>query len=72
MANDYTFDQIREAVQECTGYDLVAIFDDDHDEYALTDPYGAQDGDSFQSLDDVLDFVSDNAQVLEYLNTQFN
>jgi hypothetical protein len=32
---NYTYDQLREAVQECTSYDLVQVFDDDHDEYIL-------------------------------------
>jgi hypothetical protein len=32
---NYTYSQLREAVQECTSYDLVQVFDDDHDEYIL-------------------------------------
>ena len=68
---DYTFDQIREAVQECTGYDLQQVFDDEHDCYVLIDPYGDQDGDEFYDLADVLDYVTDNEQVNEYLKTEF-
>jgi hypothetical protein len=69
---DYTFEQVREAVQECTGYDLVQVFDDEHDEYQLVDPYGDQDGDPFCYLEDVIDFVTDNEQVLKYLKEEFN
>jgi len=69
---DYTYEQLREAVQECTSYDLVHVFDDDVDEYVLIDPYGDQDGDAFQYLDDVVDFITNNKQVEEYLNTEFN
>ena len=69
---NYTYSQLREAVQECTSYDLVQVFDDDHDEYILIDPYGDQDGDAFQYLDDVVDFITNNKQVEEYLNTEFN
>ena len=71
-ATAYTYEQLREAVQECTSYDLVHVFDDDVDEYVLIDPYGDQDGDAFQYLDDVVDFITNNKQVEEYLNTEFN
>ena len=64
----YTFYQLRDAVQECTSYDLVQRFDDEHDEYILVDPYGEQDGDPFYDLDDVFDFITNNKQVEEYLN----
>ena len=37
------FDQLRDAVRECTSYDLVQRFSDDEDEYVLIDPYGDQD-----------------------------
>jgi hypothetical protein len=64
----FTFEQVREAIQECTGYDLVQEFDDDHDQYVLVD----QDGDPFMDLDDVVDYVTDNDQVNTYLRTEFN
>ena len=63
----YTFDQLRDAVRECTSYDLVQRFDDEHDEYVLVDPYGDQDGDPFYDLDDVVDFITNNEQVEAYL-----
>lgn len=65
----YTFDQIKDAVQECTGYDLVMKIDEfDDPGYALIDAYGDQDGDLFYELDDVVDYVCNNDQVAEYLN----
>ena len=64
----YTFDQLRDAVQECTSYDLVQVFDDEHDEYILIDPYGDQDGDPFYDLYDVYAFITDNADVEAYLS----
>jgi hypothetical protein len=63
-----TFDQLRDAVRECTSYDLVQRFDDDMDEYVLVDPYGDVDGDPFYDLDDVFDFIINNEQVKAYLN----
>ena len=64
----YSFDQLRDAVRECTSYDLVQRFDDDIDEYVLIDPYGDQDGDPFYDLEDVYDYITNNDQVNEYLN----
>ena len=63
----YSFDQLRDAVQECTSYDLVQRFDDEHDEYVLIDPYGDQDGGVFYDLEDVVDFITNNEQVEAYL-----
>ena len=65
---NFDFFQLRDAVQECTSYDLQAVFDDDHDHYVLIDPYGDQDGDAFTDLDDVYDYITDNEQVNDYLN----
>jgi hypothetical protein len=64
----FTFDVLRDAVRECTSYDLVQRFSDDEDEYVLIDPYGDQDGDPFYALEDVVDFITNNSQVDEYLN----
>ena len=68
ITNNFTFEQVQEAVQECTGYDLQQVFDDEHDEYVLIDAYGDQDGDPFSDLEDVIDYVTNNDQVNEYLN----
>ena len=64
----FTFDVLRDAVREGTSYDLVQRFSDDEDEYVLIDPYCDQDGDPFYDLEDVVDFITNNSQVDEYLN----
>jgi hypothetical protein len=64
----YTFDNLRDAVRECTSYDLVQRFSDDEDEYVLIDPYGDQDGDPFYDLEDVEDYIRNNSQVEDYLD----
>ena len=66
---NFTFEQLKDAVQECTGYDLVQHFDDEHDEYLLIDAYGDQDGDPFYDLEDVYDYITNNDQVNDYLKT---
>jgi hypothetical protein len=63
----YTYDQLRDAVQDCTSYDLIQVFDDDHDEYVLVDAFGDQDGDAFACLEDVLDYITNNKDVEAYL-----
>ena len=68
MSTSYTFDQLRDAVRGCTSYDLVQVFDDEHDEYILIDPYGDQDGDPFYDIEDVVDFITNNADVEAYLS----
>ena len=68
MLTEFTFDVLRDAVRECTSYDLVQRFSDDEDEYVLIDPYGDQDGEPFYDLEDVVDFITNNSQVDEYLN----
>ena len=64
---NYTYDQLRDAVQDCTSYDLIQVFDDDHDEYVLVDAFGDQDGDAFACLEDVLDYITNNKDVEAYL-----
>ena len=64
----YSFDQLRDAVRECTSYDLVQRFSEDDEVYVLIDPYGDQDGDPFYDLDDVYDYITNNADVDAYLN----
>jgi hypothetical protein len=68
MSTSYSFDQLRDAVQECTSYDLVQRFSDDEDEYVLIDPYGDQDGDPFYDIEDVYDYIINNSQVEAYLS----
>jgi hypothetical protein len=62
------FDQLRDAVLECTSYDLVQRFSEDDEVYVLIDPYGDQDGDPFYDLDDVYDYIINNADVEAYLS----
>ena len=71
MTMTYTFDQLKEALNECTSYDLQMVDDEDADMmgYALIDSFGDQDGDLFYDLDDVADYITDNEQVDEYLYT---
>jgi hypothetical protein len=47
---------------------LVQRFSDDEDEYVLIDPYGDVDGDPFYDIEDVVDFITNNADVDAYLN----
>ena len=68
MSTSYTFDQLRDAVRGCTSYDLVQRFSDDEDEFLLIDPYGDQDGDPFYDIEDVVDFITNNADVEAYLS----
>jgi len=63
----FTFDQLRDAVQDCTSYELVQRMGDDYDEYVLIDAYGDQDGDPFYELEDVESFIRNNDQVDQYL-----
>jgi hypothetical protein len=64
----YSFDQLRDAVQGCTCYDLVQRFSDDEDEFLLIGPNGKVDGDPFYDINDVVDFITNNADVEAYLN----
>lgn len=65
----YTFEQLKDALNECTGYDLLLIDDEDADSYAyaLIDQFGDRDYDYFYDLDDVADYICNNEQVDEYL-----
>jgi hypothetical protein len=63
-----TFLRLKDALQSCTGYDLIQRSDDDGEkEYLLIDAYGDQDGDPFYDLDDVAGYICNNQQVEEYL-----
>ena len=68
MNMTYDYDQLRSAVQDCTSYDLIQVFDDDHDEYILVDAFGDQDGDAFEDLEDVYDYITNNKDIEEYLD----
>ena len=61
---------LRNALIVCTGYDLQLTFDDTDDAnvYVLIDPYGEQDGDTFETLEDVFDYITNNDQVFNYIH----
>ena len=64
----FTFEQLKDALLECTSYDLQIVIDDDDEQgYALIDGFGDQDGDLFYDLDDVADYICNNDQVENYL-----
>jgi hypothetical protein len=68
---EYNFEQLKDCIQECTGWDLIEVFDPEGEletEYQLIDPYGDKDGDPFYDLLDVYDHITNNEQVLQYLN----
>jgi len=67
---DYDATLLRNALIVCTGYDLQLTFDDTDDAnvYALIDPYGEQDGDTFETLEDVFDYITNNDQVFNYIH----
>jgi hypothetical protein len=68
-----TFPTIRDAIRECTSFDLRKTFDQDDKcyVYELVDPCGDVDGDPFYELDDVLDYACNNADVNDYLDYHF-
>ena len=69
----FTFEQLKDALLECTSYDLQIKVDDlDEQGYALIDGCGDQDGDLFYDLDDVADYICNNEQVEEYLCAAVN
>lgn len=66
----YTYKQLRDALQEVTGYDLEKVrTGDGYLSYALVDGCGDQDGDLFDELDDVADYITNNIGVQQYLET---
>lgn len=62
------FSVLRDAVRECTSYDLRETTDDGEVAYALIDPFGDQDGDLFYELADVEDYITNNSEVEDYLD----
>lgn len=64
----FTFAQIKAALNECTNYDMRKTLNEDGEwVFALIDPFGDQDGDDFPDLESVVDYISNNEQVDEYL-----
>lgn len=67
----YTFEQLKGAVNDCTSFDLISVYDEEEecDAYYLVDGCGDQYGDAFYDLDDVADFISNNEEVDQYLTS---
>jgi hypothetical protein len=64
----YTFNQLQAALSACTSFYLRQLKDEDGElAYALLDGCGDQEGDLFYDLEDVADYISNNAEVDEYL-----
>ena len=68
---EYNFAQLKEAIEETTGYTLVQVIDplgELETEYHLLDGCGDMDGEPFEDLIDVYDYVTNNDQVAKYLD----
>ena len=64
----YTFNQLQAALSACTSYYLRQVKDEDGElAYALLDGCGDQDGVLFYDLEAVADYISNEAEVDEYL-----
>ena len=64
----YTFDQLAGAISSCTSYSLKKSKDEDGlPVFLLLDGCGDQDGDPFEDLIDVQDYVTNNQEVFDYL-----
>jgi hypothetical protein len=64
----FTFEQIQGALRECTSYDMRKTLNEDGEwAFALIDPFGDQDGDDFPDLESVVDYISNDEHVDEYL-----
>ena len=64
----FTFDQLAGAVASCTSYSLNKTKDEDGTTvFYLLDGCGDQDGDYFEDLIDVLDYVTNCSEVADYL-----
>jgi len=64
----YTFNQLNDAVTNCTSYYLQQSKDEEGETiYLLIDGCGDQDGDPFYDLIDVEDYVCNNDEVHDYL-----
>ena len=68
MNTTYTFQQISNALTNCSSYYLTRESTEDGDRaYALRDGCGDQDGDLFEDLYDVQAYVTENQDVFDYL-----
>ena len=66
--SSFTFDQLNTALLECTSHYLTKEQNEDGElAYALRDGCGDQDGDFFEDLFDIQDYITNNEQVADYL-----
>lgn len=65
----YRFNIINEALQYCTPYYAELHYDNDEEchTYWLVDGCGDRDGDPFYDIDDMIDYISNNDDVENYL-----
>ena len=65
----YTFEQINNAITNCTAYYARKYYDNElaMEMYTLHDGCGDQDGDPFESLEDLEDYVCNSDEVHDYL-----
>ena len=64
----FTYNQLKDALQECTCFDLLPAIDStDEPCWALIDGCGDMDGDYFYDLDDVADYITNDELVEKYL-----
>jgi hypothetical protein len=64
----FTFDQLNSALLDCSSYHLTKEQNEDGElAYALRDGCGDQDGDLFEDLFDVQDYITNNEQIADYL-----
>ena len=69
---NYTFDELKEAVEESTSFTLRMRYNKDEGQfdYELVDGFGDVWGDAFYTLEDVYYYVMDNEDVAEFMNDQ--
>ena len=71
-ASTYTFQQLNNALTNCTSYFLRKDKDEDGETiYRLLDGCGDQDGDPFDDLIDVTDYVTNDSDVFNYLSRHY-
>lgn len=68
----FSFQQLNNALTNCTSYWLRKATDNEGQTvFLLLDGCGDQDGDPFESLEDVADYITNNQDVADYLACQY-
>jgi hypothetical protein len=65
----HKFHSVNEALMQCTSYYAELDYDHDVDSHMfwLVDGCGDRDGDPFYDINDMIDYVSNNSEVEDYL-----